>query len=71
MDARRLVLWVTLATITGCRRGGAGDPGCDWPPEPNAALALSGPARNEHLRIDTQTAEELAIRHADLNVAWC
>ena len=62
------LLALTIASI-GCAR--AGDhpisPDCKWAETDNRALDLQSLADRRHLRLDAETAEDVAIRWADRN----
>jgi hypothetical protein len=56
---------VLLALLSGClRRQGRNDQ-CHWPDEEGRILNLHNAADQDHLRDDSQFAEELAVRYAD------
>jgi hypothetical protein len=44
----------------------AGGSACEWPAEPALPLDLRDRSQQRHLNADARTAEELAIRHADV-----
>jgi hypothetical protein len=65
MTTRALALMSALLAA-GCAGGPLKNAGCEWPPDHAATpldLSVSRDAR--HLADDAQTAEDLAIRHAD------
>lgn len=63
-DVMRITMLFAIMASIGCI-GGSKDPNCQWPPHQARVLDLSSRSDRRHLADDAQTAEDLAIRHAD------
>lgn len=69
MTTRTLALMSALL-VAGCAGGSFKNAGCEWPLDhATTSLDLSVSRDKRHLADDAQTAEDLAIRHADASNA--
>jgi hypothetical protein len=65
---KRLLLLFATITLAGCARPGdyPVSPTCAWSEQDNHALNLARMSDRRHLRFDAATAEDMAIRWADI-----
>jgi len=66
MTTRSVVAMLAALSVAGCLGGGTRNTNCQWPADHQTrALDLTRGSDARHLADDAQTAEDLAIRHAD------
>ena len=64
----RILLLVIAVVCSACGANARFAADCAWPTHEERRLVLERPADARHLTDDAQTAEDIAIRHADLTV---
>jgi hypothetical protein len=64
----RVTLLVVAVVFSGCGANARYAADCAWPSHEERRLVLQRPADARHLADDAQTAEDIAIRHADHTV---
>jgi hypothetical protein len=66
---RRVILPLAMCMLTACGGNQRYAADCTWPPHETRQLRETDAADARHLSDDAQTAEDVAIRHADLGQA--